>query len=250
MDYLKQNIALHWKAIDYIERKLPSKNIIKCLICEKIIDLRDLEKFESHCIFGGGYLKRHQCNNCGVIFGPQKMMDMTEDQLSDEYNIHYSVYEEGDSTEAEIRTFHLLDPTHEGVYLNYGCGNSSKTLQILNDEGWNVFGFDPSERDICNIGNKKVSQEYLKNNKFDGIFSNNVLEHFYNPIKELKFIKNCLKNEGRMSHTTPCFEYLYPYTRFHLFFYVAGSYRFLFKRSGLTIISNTKDGEFINYVLG
>lgn len=246
---LKQNMALNWKVIDLIDSTKKRDSSRTCPLCDAIL-LSDLCKYyESHCIFGGGLLKRYQCYECDLIFGPDKMFDMTKEQLSDDYGLHYQIYEEGDSTENEIRTFHALSPVKDGVYLNYGCGNSSQSIKVLRDEGWQVFGFEPHSRDNNAIGEGMLSHADLEKILFDGIFSNNVLEHFYEPIDELTKLKMLLKPNGKMSHTTPCFEYAYPYTRFHLFFFTGRSAEILFEKAGLRVLNIIKDGEFINYLL-
>ena len=84
--------------------------------------------------------------------------------------------------------------------------------------------------------------------RFHGIFSNNVLEHLRYPIQDLRFLARLLHPGGRMSHATPCFEYLYEYTRFHLFFYLGRSRQLLASESGLRICSFEQDGHFMNAV--
>ena len=54
--------------------------------------------------------------------------------------------------------------------------------------------------------------------KFDGLFSNNVIEHFRTPVTQFRAFRDRLKPSGRMAHSTPCYRYLYPITRFHTVF--------------------------------
>ncbi len=81
--------------------------------------------------------------------------------------------------------------------------------------------------------------------KFDGLYSNNVLEHIRYPVEELKFMAGLLKANARMAHATPCFEYLYEYTRFRLFFYLGKSRDLLAEKAGLQVNSFLQDGEFM-----
>jgi hypothetical protein len=85
----------------------------------------------------------------------------------------------------------------------------------------------------------------LQKIRFDGVFSNNVLEHLRYPVEELSFMREIIKQGGRMSHATPCFEYLYEYTRFHLFFYLGRSRSLLAERANLTVVDFVLDGEFM-----
>lgn len=85
--------------------------------------------------------------------------------------------------------------------------------------------------------------------RFDGVFSNNVLEHLRYPVEDLKAISAILNQGGRMSHATPCFEYLYEFTRLHLFFFLGRSRELLVEKAGLTTTDFVKDGEFMCLVL-
>ena len=42
---------------------------------------------------------------CDVIFGSSLMMSLSKEELSNEYEWHYRVFSEGDSTEQELRPF-------------------------------------------------------------------------------------------------------------------------------------------------
>ena len=81
---------------------------------------------------------RYQCPECELIFGPLKILELSSQQLAEEYIWHYSVYEEGDASEDEIRTFNLLEPKKNKKYLNYGCGSWSKSIDKLNSLGFDV----------------------------------------------------------------------------------------------------------------
>ena len=52
-----------------------------------------------------------------------------------------------------------------------------------------------------------------------------------------------------MAHATPCFEYLYEFTRFHLFFFLGRSRELLAKSAGLDLSEFSCDGEFMCAVM-
>ncbi|MBU0538662.1 MAG: class I SAM-dependent methyltransferase [Gammaproteobacteria bacterium] len=246
---VRGQIASQWRIIDHVESLLPSTSSLVCQLCGVLYPFSAFKVLESQCVFGGGRLIRHQCPDCDVVFGPSKMMGLSTSELSQEYAVHYSVYQEGDSTDLEIRTFHALNPIKEGVYLNFGAGGWSKSVQILREQGWNVFAYEPHHSGAAAHEAYVISSERdLSAIKFDGIFSNNVLEHFRHPLNEMRSMSRLLKPGGKMSHTTPCFEYLYEFTRFHLFFYLGRSRQVLAEKADLLIDSYTVDGEFINYI--
>jgi len=245
-DVLRHQVAEKWSLIDYISCSIVGgEELCTCPLCGFTSSANTLKQFNSYCIFGGGLLLRYQCTNCDLIYGPKKMLDLTPAELSSDYEWHYRVYEEGDSTAQEIRAFHLLKPSKSGIYLNYGAGAWSRSVEILRSEGWNVMAFEPH-------GSAQASADYVISNRvelqkigFDGVFSNNVLEHLRYPVEELSFMQGIIKQGGRMSHATPCFEYLFEYTRFHLFFYLGRSRSLLAERANLTVVDFVLDGEFM-----
>jgi SAM-dependent methyltransferase len=246
---VRGRIASQWRIIDHVESLLSPPSSRMCELCEVSHPSSLFKVLESHCVFGGGRLIRHQCPDCDVVFGPSKMMGLSSSELSQEYAVHYSVYQEGDSTDLEIRTFHALNPIKDGIYLNFGAGGWSKSVQILREQGWNVLAYEPHHSGAAAHEDYVISSEdHLSTIKFDGIFSNNVLEHFRHPVDEMRSMSRLLRPGGKMSHTTPCFEYLYEITRFHLFFYLGNSRQVLAEKAGLLIDSYTEDGEFINYI--
>lgn len=244
------NIEEKWRAMDCLEKALPEDLIIHCDICGADFKRNETDKFISKCIFGGGELIRYRCPECGAIIGPLKMLFLSESALSEDYARHYSVYNEGDSTEREIRSFYALKPKKSGVYLNYGAGCWSKTITNLRAEGWNVYGFEPYSIDVfagrgVNVHDKKT----LATMKFDGIFSNDLLEHLRYPVEDIAFMCSLLKDGGLMSHTTPCYDYAFEYTRFHLFFYTGNSVQKICEQLKLSVISSEQDYAkgYINY---
>jgi SAM-dependent methyltransferase len=247
-DSLRASIALYWRLIDHQDALEPVLNEIKCELCKYTGAEITYKKYYSNCMFGGGRLKRYQCPNCDVIFGPEKILVLTEDELTLEYNMHYSAFKEGESKEREIRAFKSLKPHKDGIYLNYGAGSWSSTVPTLREEGWNIVAYEPhAAAATCNWSISDIN--VLKNMKFDGIFTNNVLEHFRDPVLELQKISELLKPGASMAHATPCYEYLYEFTRFHLFFFVGRSRNFMIKEAGLKQEEFVVDGDFMNLIL-
>lgn len=244
---LQHQIHLKWSIIETIDRAQGSE--ICCPLCAHKDSLLKFRELVSNCIFEGGTLVRHQCPNCDVIFGPQKILNLNPESLSKEYEWHYKVFSEGDSREQEVRAFRALRPTKHGTYLNWGAGAWSKTIDHLRREGWNVYGYEPNT--VTSQGNPYIltTKEQLSNIQFDGIFSNNVLEHLRNPVDELILMRTLLKDGGKLSHATPCFEYLYEFTRFHLFFFLGRSRKLLAEKAGFDIESYETDQEYKNLVL-
>lgn len=248
-ELLRHQISTKWSIIDAFERRFPHVETLSCPLCGFRSEAGDFSTYETYCIFGGGELLRHQCPECDLIFGAPKMLSVSEAELSQDYEWHYKVFSEGDSTQQEIRAFHALTPTKEGVYLNWGAGAWSRSIETLRQEGWNVYGYEP--HGSASSGGQHIlsTPAQLQEMRFDGIFSNNVLEHLRHPVRELASMRDMLKPGGKMSHATPCFDYLYEFTRFHLFFFVGRSRTVLAKQAKLHIKEYLADGEFMNLIL-
>jgi len=267
---LRHQISTKWDIIDALEHGRVLDAELSCPLCNWRDAAGKFGTLVTSCIFGGGELIRYQCPECDVIFGPKKMLRLSDAELSRDYEWHYQVFSEGDSTIQEVRAFHALMPDKNGVYLNWGTGAWSKTVDVLRQDGWNVYGYEPhssastsspylmsdNEYGYKLHGSASANSPYLISDKeqllamrFDGIFSNNVLEHLRYPVRELSMMRDLLKEDGRMSHATPCFEYLYEFTRFHLFFFLGRSRFMLAELAGLHIDDFVSEGEFMNIIL-
>jgi hypothetical protein len=51
-----------------------------------------------------------------------------------------------------------------------------------------------------------------------------------------------------MAHSSPCYEYAYPFSRFHTLFLLGRSAHMLAEGTGFRLKNQTKDGEYINLV--
>lgn len=244
---LLHQITSHWRLTDLIHSQQPAPQTTTCALCGHTAPTPEFPTHQTQCQFGGGRLLRHQCPSCDVIFGPQKMLQLNTEELSAEYDWHYRIFTEGDSTDQELRAFFALDPQPGGTYLNYGAGAWSRSVQQLRAQGWNILAYEPTQSAQQQAGLITQPQE-LARHLFDGIYSNNVLEHLRHPVAELRHLASLLKPGARMSHATPCFEYLYEYTRFHLFFFTGRSRRYLAEQANLDICHTTQDGHYINIV--
>ena len=244
---LKDNIRIYWRTIDYQDRKGIDEDVIVCRLCGLTQASGSFRQVSARCAFGGGSLIRYQCPSCDVIFGPFKMFQLTDDELSDEYEAHYRVYEEGDSTDHELRAFYALNPVPSGRYLNFGAGKWSATTARLRNQGWDILSFEPYVSGSSGSEASALSSwNDLNELRFDGIFSNNVLEHLPDPVSTLQNLTAILEPSGQMVHATPCFEYLYEDTRFHLFFFTGKSADVLAQLAKLRMVEQIRDGEYMS----
>lgn len=219
--------------------------LIRCPICH-FEGARDAFAVrQSVCQFDGSRLERYVCPDCDLLFGPMKMLDLTDAQLEAEYRMLYDGYEENDSPDAEIRAFFACDPQPGGLYLNWGCGAWSPSIEQLRSEGWDVWGYEPyapSRSPFVVSSRDEISA------KFDGIFSNNLIEHLHDPVRSLTDMAQHLTTNGKMVHASPCYEMLYEHTRFHLHFFLGRSLQLLAAASGFSVERTEPVGEYVQAV--
>ncbi len=80
--------------------------------------------------------------------------------------------------------------------------------------------------------------------RFDGIFSNNVIEHLVDPAARFRDFHAISKPGGRMAHASPCDAWSFAYTRFHVFFPLGEAPARLAERSGFKLSAALDDGDF------
>jgi hypothetical protein len=234
-----------WHALDRAYEAILPRIELNCIVCGHRGGRSGFKIHSSRCQFGGGHLERYECPNCGAIFGPQKYLNLDEIFVTADYNLLYSRYAESDSTANEIRTFRSTSPESGRLYLNWGCGAWCKTIPQLRAQSFDVWGYEPSA--------DKTDGFIVKNRgevsaKFDAIFSNNVIEHFRDPVAQFEDFKTILTADGRMAHSSPCYDYSYPFTRFHTLFLTGRSPHVLAERTGFSAREVVRDGEYINFV--
>ena len=120
-----------------------------------------------------------------------------------------------------------------------------KSTHILRSQGRCIFAYVPHDNKVSNYDHEIKSKADLLKIKFDGVLSNNVLEHIRHPLAELDFIKNILKLDVLTTHVISFFEYAYEYKRFRLFFYLGRSRELLAKKLNLEIMDFEVDGNFM-----
>ena len=98
-DLLRHQISAKWELMHRIDRLREKERQLACALCGHTEPAEAFAVFESACIFEGGEITRHQCPQCDVIFGSSLMLSLSAEELTREYEWHYRVFSEGDSTE-------------------------------------------------------------------------------------------------------------------------------------------------------
>ena len=183
-----------------------------------------------------GKLVRHRCPNCDVIFGTQEMLELSKEDLCAKYKqLFDSGYVGADITSTEIEVFKFLNPTKKGIYLNWGAGSKLRTSEILKQKGYTLYGFEPYEP-VPASKNMIITNLDTFTMKFDGIMSNNFIEHVQSPVNTILEMKQYLKDQNCiMAHFTACWNYVYETSPFHLFFFEGRSVQIMADRTGMTV---------------
>ena len=246
---LRYQIGTRWDMIHRLHALKAAPLELSCALCGHTAHRVDFAERVTACIFEGGVITRHQCPVCDVIFGSDLMLELSSEALTREYEWHYQIFSEGDSTEQEIRAFKALNPERGRAYVNWGSGAWSSSTERLRADGWEVYGFEPHGSAHGGGGHVLTTRSELELIKPAGIFSNNVLEHFRYPVAALRDMASLLPGGALMSHATPCFEYRFEFTRFHLFFFLGKSREWIAEQANLSIVNYQTDGDFMNLVL-
>ncbi len=235
-----------WQAMDRIDAlTLPGREVT-CPCCGTAARREELEHRVATCAFGGGRLERYVCRTCDAIFGPTKVLELDAAMLAADYANLYTDYSEADSTASELRAFGMLQAKPGGRYLNWGCGLWSHSVERLREQGFDASGYEPSAPGAA--APNVITAASALTGPYDGIFSNNVIEHLIDPVAELGAMAALLAPGGRMVHASPCYAYAYAETRYHVFFPLGRAPEVLAARLGVRVAGRVEDGEFIAVV--
>lgn len=210
---------------------------LTCVICELTDSYDNFKKLRSNDIFNAGTLIRHQCPNCGLIFGDLRFLSLSEQEIQDDYDDTYSYFTEGNTDNHimnNIYSLHLFK-NKQLSYLDYACG-VGKLIPALKNLGYNICGYD-----------KYVKNDNVLNNiedmKFDVIYANNFIEHITNPIEDINQILIHLNDDGHLIIMSDCLdEYINEFTHFHVYFYTGNSFNILCDKLNLNIIESKTVG--------
>lgn len=129
------------------------------------------------------------CGECHGIFrskenlpGPELEKSRYEQHRNDVMDIGYREFV-SPLTNAIFKSFSHF---HKG--LDFGAGPGPVVTEILKEKGYNISQYDPFFHN---------SPEVL-NEKYDFVACCEVIEHFHNPGREFRLLKNLLKDNGSL----------------------------------------------------
>ena len=165
-----------------------------------------------------------QCLNCGLVYllNPPDEKDIYEDYYKIEFTGEdYTLNSKHQFLREifEINTQRIdlisnsIDDFKQKKFLDIGCG-SGLFLQTCKSKGIKAIGIDVSEKALnfakdsfgVEVYQKSPDELISENKKFDVITLWHVLEHFLNPVVELKKILMLLNNDGKVIIEVPNFN--------------------------------------------
>ena len=184
-----------------------SDNSVKCYLCgcSQISSSGNHRKVSYHETIHSFY----KCFKCGSYSLFPKLNDyMIESLYSSSYSDNPDIatsfiHDEYHLKFLELR--HFLESVPENPelrYLDYGCGSTPLTLQIASKLGFLAEGVEFSDdvvefANTHNIGNVMSLREFSRNNvKYDYIFLGDVIEHFVDPLAELRLFHSRMAEKG------------------------------------------------------
>ncbi|MFW5957818.1 MAG: class I SAM-dependent methyltransferase [Desulfosalsimonas sp.] len=136
----------------------------------------------------------YHCANCGLIFIDEKGVPGQEKERK-----RYLEHNNTRASKGYVKMFeHFIDrlvaPYQNGMHsaLDFGCGPVTVLADLLEKRGLTVDVYDPYF----------FPRTFYKKNRYDLITATEVLEHLYDPHKELDSLKNHLNENGYLAVRT------------------------------------------------
>lgn len=128
-----------------------------------------------------------QCSCCSLIFLHRNFL-LTSTQEFERYQLHENnALDKGYQQFVKPLANYIFSnflPSHAG--LDFGSGKDSSISYLLKQQSYNIVQYDPFFKPY----NQLLTYSY------DYIICCEVIEHFYNPVKEFTLLYSLLKNNG------------------------------------------------------
>jgi len=179
---------------------------IKCPLCATLSDIY----LNSNSI----YYRCKEC--CGIFAHKRDLIDLESEK--EVYLQHTNDVEDKNYQKfvSPITDVILKDFTPNSEGLDFGAGTGPVLSKVLEDNGFNIKQYDPFFHNYPK----------LLENRYDYIASCEVIEHFHNPYKEFKLLKNMLKPDAKLYLMTEIYNngidfasWYYKNDPTHIFFY-------------------------------
>ena len=185
----------------------------------------------------------HQCVNCYGVFVDKKLLPGRELEIL-RYTKHNNDVEDEGYQEfvSPITSAIMGDFTKNTKGLDFGAGIGPVISKILKENGYLIKLYDPFFHNYPNLLEKQ----------YDYIAACEVIEHFHDPKKDFKLLKNLLRQNGKLYCMTNIYDesidfhnWEYKNDLTHIFFYHKKTIHWIKKKFGFSSV--TIDGRLITY---
>lgn len=131
----------------------------------------------------------HQCNNCYGIFVDKALIPNRETEMLRYQKHDNDIEDEGyQKFVSPITSAIMNDFTQNHKGLDFGAGTGPVISKILKENNFLIMQYDPFFHNYPN----------LLESQYDYIAACEVIEHFHDPKKDFKLLKNLLHQDGKL----------------------------------------------------
>jgi hypothetical protein len=229
MNPSKQRLIERWQNLQQ-----PNISTLKCPVCFYNDSINKYKVYKANDLFHAGQLIRYKCPNCDLIFGDLRFLNLSLEEIGNDYADLYSYYSEGDVSDFWISCFDTLSYFNDKSkkYLDFACGKWSKLITKMRDKQYNLIGYDK----YVISDNYYIKSKINDNDKFDVIYTTNYVEHLIDPYSNFKELRDLLNNNGVLIMLSSSFNYCNIDTHYHTLFFSDKSLDILCKNLNMEII--------------
>ena len=198
---------------------------MKCILCSSNTSLFYTENNKTY----------YQCSHCESICLDTKNFPSNNEELERYLEHNNDIEDLGYQKFVQpivVSVLENFNKNHNG--LDFGCGPGPVISKLLKDKNYNITPYDPFF----------ANNQRALTKKYDYIVCCEVIEHFYNPLKEFKLLKSLLKPNGKLFCMTDLYtedinfkKWYYKNDQTHVIFYHKNTFNYIQKKVGFSKIT-------------
>ncbi len=169
------------------------------------------------------------------------MLELDHEGIKSEYQVLYEWWNDGGTGPDEFNALTSIyhGPFYQGIYLNWGSGARDKTLlSLLEQNRITSYHYDLAPNESLSNAGIIISDLENHHEFFDGIYSNNMVEHLLDPVESFKKMNKTLKMGGLMAHRSDSWGIDQPHTHFHVYLNLIKAADIIALKSGFELVGS------------